>query len=164
MPQVFKQHPGLPQGYSLSLPKRFWANVNKNGPIPAHCPEPGPCWLWVRARHDFGYGVLWRGDCQEYAHRISWILHFGEIPTDRYVLHKCDGGSLGCVRPDHLFLGTGQDNVDDMWSKNRSTNIGETSVLSKLTADGVRKIRSDYASGIGPKRLAELNGVKVRTI
>src|SRR6478609_5365672 len=47
MPSVFYQDPTLPQGYSISFRDRFWKKVDKNGPIPAHRPELGPCWIWT---------------------------------------------------------------------------------------------------------------------
>jgi hypothetical protein len=52
------------------------------------------------------------------AHRVSWLIAFGDIPDGLHVLHKCDNPK--CVRPSHLFLGTVKDNMKDMWNKNRS--------------------------------------------
>lgn len=48
-------------------------------------------------------------------HRLSWILNNGTVPTGLFVCHHCDVRT--CVRPDHLFLGTAQDNTDDMLAK-----------------------------------------------
>jgi HNH endonuclease len=53
----------------------------------------------------------------EAAHRISWMLFRGEIPVDAHVLHKCD--VTLCVNPDHLFLGTHTDNMQDCVTKGR---------------------------------------------
>lgn len=82
------------------------------------------CWQWTgRQRHKFGYGVLGGNSPKHFGrrsievHRLSWIIHFGPIPKGLCVLHKCDNPE--CTRPDHLFLGTTQDNLADMRSKGR---------------------------------------------
>ena len=55
---------------------------------------------------------------EEYlTHRISWVFRFGSIPQGLLVLHECDNPP--CVNPDHLFLGTYQDNMNDMIKKGR---------------------------------------------
>ncbi len=52
------------------------------------------------------------------AHRYAYQVFVGEIPTDKWVLHRCDNPK--CINPDHLFLGTRQDNIDDRESKHRN--------------------------------------------
>ena len=103
---------------------RFWQFVDKNGPTPAHVPHLGPCWVWVGAKKPAGYGVFSERKRARPAHRVAWFLTAGNWPK-LFVLHKCDGGPLGCVRPDHLFLGTHEDNMADMVSKGRSRNCGK---------------------------------------
>lgn len=109
-----------------SLADRLWAKVDKSGPVPAHRPELGSCWVWTGAvtKH-VGHGVIALGARAEgtaKTHRVSYELHFGPIPKDvsveLCVLHHCD--NRRCVRPDHLFLGTDADNVRDMLAKGRA--------------------------------------------
>lgn len=81
-------------------------------------PEPNSgCWLWTKALTKEGYGSLGFNRKINYAHRVSWILHRGEIPPGLCVLHHCD--TRACVNPDHLFLGTYQDNFHDCRAKGR---------------------------------------------
>lgn len=89
--------------------KRFWSSVDKDG-------ENG-CWLWTRGRNEHGYGVLDRKSGSGLAHRYSWELANGPIPTGLQVLHRCDNPP--CVNPEHLFLGTRLDNMADMTAKGR---------------------------------------------
>ena len=99
-----------------SLKKRFWAKVDKNGPVPAHCPELEQCWLRGRGK-PYGGCITHRGR-NIGAHRISWLISRGYWNILQ-TLHKCDGGKIGCVRPDHLFAGTARDNMQDMTNKQR---------------------------------------------
>lgn len=93
------------------------------------------------------------------AHVVSWILHNGQIPiqTPRLcVLHECD--VRACVRPDHLFLGTDDDNNKDMMRKGRGkyvTHFGVDHGNSKLSDMQVLAIVSEYeAGGITQRELA----------
>ena len=97
---------------------RFWSKVNKEGPIPKHCPELGPCWVWTGNVDAHGYGGLGH---HERAHRVAWTIAFGPIPQGKSVLHHCDNPP--CVRADgHLFLGTQVVNLADMQAKGRGRN------------------------------------------
>ena len=110
-----------------------------------YIPEPNSgCWLW-EGRTGHGYGRLKYAGHQISAHRLSWILHRGEIPQGMWVLHKCD--TPLCVSPDHLFLGTHLDNVRDRERKGRGhLRPGEAHPEAKLTEEDVRAIRSDARS------------------
>ena len=90
--------------------KRFWSKVDKTS-------NPNGCWEWT-ASITRGYGRFSLTHSKPIqAHRYSWIIHFGNIPDNLCVLHKCDNQL--CVNPDHLFLGTHKDNTQDMIKKQR---------------------------------------------
>lgn len=98
-------------------PDKFWSRVDFNGPIPEHCPELGPCWLWTGAVHTHGYGMCRSPDRTLIrAHRLAFCFDTGREP-ELNVLHKCDRRI--CVRPSHLFEGTHKDNIQDCIEKGR---------------------------------------------
>lgn len=101
-------------------------------------PESG-CWLWTGKTNRNGYGEVRKNDRLIPAHRMSWMLYRGDIPASLYALHRCDVRC--CVNPEHLFLGTNDDNMKDMASKGRSTH-GIKNWCTKLTEDDVRMIRA----------------------
>lgn len=137
-----KEKLGKPKKYCTGhrgvkpLEERFWEKVEKSD----------GCWEWKGVVNEKGYGVINRGRGGEgniLAHRLSWELHHGAIPEGEgyhgiCVLHKCDNPS--CVNPDHLFIGTNQDNIDDMVKKQRHRR-GETKPLAKLTDEIVKEMR-----------------------
>lgn len=77
------------------------------------------CWEWTGGSGPLGYGRFYprdHGRC-EYAHRWSWILANGPIPVGLCVCHRCD--NRGCVRPDHLYVGTRAENNRECRAKGR---------------------------------------------
>lgn len=102
------------------------------------------CWLWtgvVATGHRLPYGRFWLNARSIVAHRASWTLLRGPIPSGLLVLHACD--QPRCVNPGHLFLGTAKDNTQDMIAKGRDApcrlaNRGERSPKAKLTEEHVR--------------------------
>jgi DNA-directed RNA polymerase specialized sigma24 family protein len=115
-----------------------------------------PCWEWIGADDGHGYGVFRFGGMATKAYRVAWELAHGRgIPRGLVVCHQCD--NPGCVRPDHLFLGTHGDNVRDMAAKNRVSH-GERHCHAKLTEAKVREIRLRADRGEGFASIAESVG------
>lgn len=79
------------------------------------------CWLWLGKMDSGGYGVIRKGPAKEQrsyrAHRLFYEEYVGPIPEGLWVLHRCDVRC--CVNPNHLFLGTRADNMNDMYAKGR---------------------------------------------
>lgn len=94
--------------------RQFWDFVDKSGPVPAHDPSLGPCWVWTGPHDAKGYG-RWG---KKVASRHSWTLAGGTIPRDLWVLHHCDNPP--CVNPGHLYVGTVAENVRDMVTRGRA--------------------------------------------
>jgi hypothetical protein len=89
--------------------ERFWSKVDKNGPVPAHRPELGPCWSWVGSKNTEGYGNFWIGGRCEKAHRFAYKLLVGWFDPKLDVDHLCYNTS--CINPDHLEPVTHHENV-----------------------------------------------------
>ena len=95
-------------------------------------PESG-CWIWMKSLNHMGYGKTCLGKGSNIsAHRASYEEKYGKIPNGLMALHTCD--IRCCVNPDHIFLGTQQDNMTDKVLKNRQSN-GEKHGMSKLTKE-----------------------------
>lgn len=122
--------------------------------------DPGACWMWSRPRKD-GYGDLRdpkKLSKKVLAHRAMFELFNGPIPEGLGVLHKCD--NPGCVNPEHLFLGTHTDNMQDMAAKGRTgIRRGEDQPGTTLTEAKVREIRRRHAGGESQDSLAKVFGV-----
>jgi len=78
------------------------------------------CWVWMAYVDKDGYGIFRFNGKMQRAHRVSYALHIKQPPEDLLVCHSCDNPS--CVNPNHLFLGTDQDNVVDRDKKGRHKN------------------------------------------
>ena len=137
--------------------RRFWSYVDKP-------PIDDACWEWNALLNSSGYGkISWLGQ-HSAGHRVSWMIHYGEIPADMFVCHTCDNRK--CVNPSHLFLGTPADNLRDMVEKDRSLH-GERHPRAKLTDDAVRDICENYVRNSpdrGLKHFAQKYGVSVATV
>lgn len=138
-----------------SFEARFWARVNKKGPI-----APGmktPCWLWMGRLESNGYAriKLESSRKQESVHRLAWEFEHGEIPEGIHVLHRCD--VRHCVR--HLFSGTEKDNAQDMLRKGRANKArGARHGNAKLTEEQARSLLAE-AVKMSQRELAQKYGV-----
>ncbi|HEX8653528.1 MAG TPA: HNH endonuclease signature motif containing protein [Pyrinomonadaceae bacterium] len=110
--------------------ERFWSKVELSS-------ESNGCWLWRGRVLRSGYGTAWKDGTYQYAHRIAYELKYGEIPEGMCVCHKCDNPP--CCRPDHLFIGSQEENMHDMRRKGRNSHP------LKLTEQAVLEIRRRYA-------------------
>lgn len=120
----------------MTLQERFWEKVNK---------IEGGCWEWMGCLlKSGGYGGF------------TIKKHARPIPEGLHVLHKCDNPK--CVRPDHLFLGTPKDNVQDMMLKGRNGN-------AKFTDDQVRRLRRHWIKHKTPmRRISEFLGISIPSL
>lgn len=127
------------------------------------------CILWPRGCFTSGYGALSVRGKMRLAHRVAYCDYHGldlEGIKGKIVMHTCDTRS--CVNPDHLRLGTVQDNVRDMLSKGRDRVVGERNGRARLSTDQVLSIRSDsrpqsvlaYEYGVGQQHISRLKGRK----
>jgi hypothetical protein len=126
------------------LADRFWGKVRVG--------KAQECWEWTGGRYLAGYGFL-----PDYpngklmAHRLSYEIHFGPISDGLHVLHKCDNPP--CVNPNHLFLGTHQDNMADKVAKSRHV-FGGRVAQARLSDSQVIEMRKLYKMGWTQTRLA----------
>lgn len=91
--------------------------------------EETGCWEWQGSLNNCGYGFFAiKSGFQKTAHRASFELYIGTIPDKMKVCHECD--NTLCVNPNHLFLGTQQDNMDDMYKKGRRKKAVHPSITA----------------------------------
>lgn len=88
---------------------RFWAKVDKNGPIPAYARQLGPCWLWTGYRNEDGYGRFGNGERMVGAHRWAYEQEHGPIPYSLECDHLCR--VRHCVRASHIEAVTHHENL-----------------------------------------------------
>lgn len=125
--------------YDNNTIERFWKHVDKSS----------SCWVWKSGTVNGGYGAFSVGRSMLRAHRVSYEIAHGPIPSGMLVCHSCDNPP--CVNPAHLWLGTVGDNNRDALSKGRhKPNImcGEKHTEAKLREEDVILIRRWYAGSM----------------
>lgn len=143
---------------SLTGEEKFWSNI--------YIGNEDECWEWksLSGTSRYVYTKFNGQDCG--GHRLAYEIIYGGIPKGLYVCHTCDNPP--CCNPNHLFLGTHQDNVDDRERKGRNRlpySKGEDHGMHKLTVEDVKEIRRLYYSSNHTYRsLAEIYNVSFGNI
>jgi hypothetical protein len=107
--------------------------------------DDNKCWEWLGTLDGSGYGQFSFNGKMQRSHRVAWMYPNYVIPDGMVICHSCDNPA--CCNPKHLWLGTNQENMDDMVAKNRSPNSrGERNPNVKLTSEMVAEIRNRFAT------------------
>ena len=122
------------------------------------------CWEWTQGKSDGGYGRVMVNRKRWLVHRLAAVLwlDFDDNPA-KFVCHRCDNPC--CFNPEHLFIGTPQDNTDDMVAKGRRNvpHNWNPYAKAKLTPDQIREIRAiGYSEG--SRSVAKRYGVTFQAI
>jgi hypothetical protein len=137
--------------FSHKIKLRFWNKVDNR--------QAGRCWNWTGAIIREGYGYF-DTPYEKYAHRVSWVMHFGSIPAGMLVCHKCDNKK--CINPDHLHLGTPSDNVKDRYKRFPESGRGRN--YSKLTKNQAEEVLRLHEAGFSNIAISTLFNVTPQTI
>ena len=117
----------------------------------------GDCWVWSGATKGNGYGNFrWADGKYMPAHKAAYLLFVGSIPDGMDVCHSCD--VRYCVNPDHLFLGTRTENMDDASCKGRLKR-SPSGRRRKLTEAQAQEVRRLLDLNMTPKQIEEITGV-----
>jgi hypothetical protein len=133
---------------------RFWSKVDKTSS------ERG-CWLWTGSLKETGYGVfqLEGAKAPTKCHHYSWIKYRGEILEGKWVLHTCD--DRRCVNPEHLYLGTHRDNMDDVVRRGRGKGLKRV----RLPLAEKARMREEYRQGdLSHLTMSAKYGVSLKTV
>lgn len=152
----------------------FWALVDIR--------DQRECWEWQGARDKHGYGIppsyIQIAFGEPLAHRIACTIARGQN-KDLHVLHSCDNPR--CCNPRHLRWGTVEDNCEDKrlsaWAKGAAVAREAGHLIPeswnyapkeqsprkrgqiKVSPEGVRAVRADYAAGMSIRAIAEKHGL-----
>lgn len=146
--KVYKKHPPFTQEQAIEA---FWQKVKKSD----------GCWIWTGnklVRGGYG-GLNWRGKISVKAHRVSYeIAHGVTLTPEQIVRHRCDNPL--CVNPDHLVLGTHQDNVQDTWERGRAGKAPR----QRMTQEIATEIRRLAATGMTQAAIAKKFGMSASNV
>ena len=148
--QTFQTH--LWRG-SIQVTKRFLEKVEYDTNV--------GCWWWSASLTKDGYGQFNYNNKVHRAHRISYELHKGIIPNNLLIRHTCNNPS--CVNPNHLVLGTNQDNKNDCVKANRQAK-GSKIKISVLKEPDIPLIKEMLKTGLSQRAIAKKFSVTKSTI
>lgn len=135
---------------------KFWNLVNRCG---------DSCWSWMMSKTKRGYGVFYFNGRRTTAHRFAYASSRGPIPENMCVCHTCD--NPGCVNPDHLYLGTHNDNMRDKAERKRVVSNplkAERHWNAKLKNQDVIEIRNLWKQGWKQKDIGNKFGITARYV
>lgn len=135
----------IPKNVTTKTFEKFFKNVNESN-------SKDDCWEWLGRLNESGYGILCVGKHDFRAHRFSYFVQYNIDPVGWVVRHKCDNPA--CCNPNHLELGTQQDNVDDMKKRGRMA-VGEKYSKSKRKESDILLIRKLHSEGLSYKEISE---------
>lgn len=120
-------------------------------------PLESPCWIWNRlVVQPSGYGTLKFHQKSIKAHRAMYSEFVGPIPEGLLVLHKCDVRL--CVNPEHLFVGTNDDNMKDMAEKKRGRGA------RGATDEEMRRAKAMIRGGMSQAEVSKITGISPSTL
>lgn len=126
-----------------TLRTRFWERVITGI-------TPDDCWSWFGGTLK-GYPQIWYKGTTYQIHRLSYLLHVGDL-KGLQVLHTCD--NKRCSNPKHLYLGTHQDNMQDLAERNPNSS-GEKHYLATITSEQIKDIIWKSNCGYSASMIAE---------
>lgn len=130
---------------AISSQQVFFKNIS-------HESHEKGCWIYTVGTR---YGKIKIGKKHSSAHRYSYEIHYGKIFDEKVICHTCD--IKLCVNPEHLFIGTQKDNIQDMLSKERDNRPkGSRNHFSKVTEEQVIGIKELLKKGFGVKEVSEI--------
>ena len=144
--------------YLNTVKERFMAKVDTTS-------SPIGCWIWNASTRSNGYGKFRVKGMYWGAHRFSFFMFIGPVPHDLFVCHSCDNKS--CVNPDHLWLGSNKDNLDDAVRKGlhgKNLKRGETQHASIFTDADVLIMRRLANKNFTHGQIADLFDVERRCV
>ena len=142
--------PSIPH-LTLAQMEHFWNTIDAS--------DRDGCWPWMGKRDRRSYGRVTINQVGLLAHRVAYVLETGEDRPE-LVLHSCHNPP--CCNPAHLRYGTDADNMADKVAASRQQR-GETVPNAKLTAAGVRELRTLHAAGWSYADLGTRYGISPRT-